>query len=448
MTAARARRARPARTAAAAPAQIAIPLRERVIVWSLALALLGSAWLVDPLASAAFDAPKRLAAIVAAAIGTVALLWRLPRPAWSRWSPAARWVVLLAVVAGLCCGVAALVSPHPVLAAQTLRTMALFALLLPLGASDALRGAGGRRVLLVALVAIASNALLSTLQAIGLAPLMQTAQIGGRLESFALLGNEGYVALASALLTAACAAIVMNTASRRARHAALALGVLGIATILANRQLTAGIALIAALGVLAAVRWRARRVVAAAALALVLAFTNAAIAPLRAITWEQLPGADVESLQRLTTYRLGAWAAAVEMASERPLTGHGPGTYAAQAQTRRLALEVRLRQRLAPPHTGTTFVQAHQEYLQLAAECGLPALFSLVAALALLLSRLLRLAQSPGAVESLLLLAVLVAGSIAALAWFPLQIPLVAVVLLLACGRAWRVVADAGEDHA
>lgn len=444
MTAARARRSKPD----AAPVAVSVPLAERIIVWSLGFALLGTAWWFDPLASAAFDAPKRLLAVLAAAVGAAALLWHLPRPTWSRWTSVARWIVVLAAVAGICCGIAALASPHPSLAWHGLRTMALFALFLPLGASDALRGAGGRRVLQIALLAAALNAALSTLQAFGLAPLLPTAQLGGRLWSIALLGNEGYVALASALSTAACAAIAMNTSSRRLRYAALALGALGLAAILANRQVTSMAALAAALVVLAAVRWRARWLVVAGAAMLSLALLTAAIAPLRAITWEKLPHADVDTWQGLTTFRLGAWAAAIDMAEERPLTGFGPGTFGAEAQSHRFDLEVRLRQRLALPKTASTFVHSHQEFLQLAAENGLPALLALTAALALLLARLLRLARAPGAVEPLLLLAVLVTGSMAALAWFPLQIPFTAVVLLLACGRAWRLVADAGAVDA
>ena len=429
------------------PAAVA-PLPERIVVWALALALLGTAWLIDPLASAAFDAPKRLVAILAAAVGIAAMLWQTPRPAWSRWTPAARWIVLLVGIAGLGCIVATLASPHPALAWHGLRTMLLFALFLPLGASDALQGKGGRRVLWIALLAIASNAALSTLQASGLAPLLPTAQLGGRLWSIALLGNEGYVALACALMTAACAAIALNTGSRRMRLIALALGALGFAAILANRQLTSAAALAVGLCVLAAVRWRARRLVIGSGILLVVALAAAAIAPVRAVTWEMLPRADVETWQRLTTFRLGAWAAALEMTGERPLTGFGPGSFAAESQRQRFALEVRLKQRLALPETASTFTQAHQEFLQLAAECGLPTLAAAAAALVLLLLRLLRRARTPGAVEPLLLLAVLVTGSMAALAWFPLQIPLVAVILLLACGRAWRVIAETGEDEA
>ena len=61
---------------------------------------------------------------------------------------------------------------------------------------------------------------------------------------------------------------------------------------------------------------------------------------------------------------------------------------------------------------------------------------------------LLRLARRAAALEARILLGVLVAGMVAALAWFPLQIPFVAVVLLLACGRAWRLLLDDAEAGA
>nr|WP_281378018.1 O-antigen ligase family protein [Chiayiivirga flava] len=211
------------------------------------------------------------------------------------------------------------------------------------------------------------------------------------------------------------------------------------AGIAVNRQATSAMALGAALLVLGALRLRARRLAGAAALAVLLGATMAAVPALRAPTFGAV--ADVATYQRLTTDRLGAWAAALEMARMHPLTGVGPGRFAAQAQTHRFAAEIRLGTRLPPPSTATGFAHAHQDYLQLAAEAGWPALALALLAFAAVWAPLLRLAQSPGAVEPLLLLAVLSAGAVAALAWFPLQIPCTAVLLLLACGRAWRLVA-------
>ena len=68
-------------------------------------------------------------------------------------------------------------------------------------------------------------------------------------------------------------------------------------------------------------------------------------------------------------------------------------------------------------------------------------------ALGVLIFGLLQRARSPGRAEPLAVLGILVAGAVAALAWFPLQMPLTAVVLLLACGRGWRLLV-ADEDNA
>jgi O-antigen ligase len=160
---------------------------------------------------------------------------------------------------------------------------------------------------------------------------------------------------------------------------------------------------------------------------------------LRAVTWEPLLGARVAQIQQATTFRLGAWAAAESMWRERPALGHGAGTYATLSLPHRLQAELRLRERLVPPPTSTHFVQAHQDYLQFAAEAGIPALLALLVAFGALLSGLL--ARSGQAPEARVLAGVLVAGAVAALAWFPLQVPLTAIALLLTAGRAWRLVA-------
>jgi len=110
----------------------------------------------------------------------------------------------------------------------------------------------------------------------------------------------------------------------------------------------------------------------------VLGATTALFPPLRAATWDALP---LSSYQQVTTYRVGPWIAAVDMAAERPLSGYGPGTFAAEMQTHQFAAEIRLHERLGQP-TGASFVRAHQDYLQLAAEAGIPALLLFLGATA------------------------------------------------------------------
>ncbi|MBL8299157.1 MAG: O-antigen ligase family protein [Rhodanobacteraceae bacterium] len=436
--------------------------REHLIVASLIVALLGTAWLVDPFAQAGFDAPKRLVALIAAAVAVTALLWRVDVGAMCnlflhRDTPAhaprlARLALLAALVALAGVLLATLVAQAPAASASTLRTLLLFALFLPLGASHALDGEGGRRVLVAALLAAAVNAVISLLQWVGLDLPFAASQAGGRYPTGALLGNEAYVALSGALMAAAGSALGLSASTVRYRWTGWALLVLGLAVMLANRQRTSLVAVFAAIAVLASLRWRALRWApfAAAALALLLGVCAAAPA-LRAQTWARLP-VSVDTWQQLTTHRLGAWAAAVEMIATKPWTGYGPGSYANQAQVQRFAAEIVLRRRLPPPQPAIAFAQAHQEYLQVAAEAGLPVLAAVLAALGWLLSGLLRLARDVAAtrvrLEARMMLGVIVAGAVAALTWFPLQIPFTAIMLLLACGRAWRLLATARSPGA
>ncbi|MCQ4165829.1 O-antigen ligase family protein [Tahibacter harae] len=430
----------------------------RGIAGCLVAALVGTAWLIDPYAQAGFDAPKRLAALLAAGAGAALLLWQLnthalrrdlARPdgaAATRGLARASLVAAALALAGLL--LSALFADQPAGAWHSLRVQLLYLLLLPLGAARALHGAAARRVFLAAVVASAVNALLSLLQGAGVALPLAMSQLGGRYPTGALLGNEAYVALACALLGAAGVALGLAAAAPRTRWLGWGLCGLAVAVITFNRQTTAAAALLTAGATLLALRWHGtRRLLPAAALLALLLPLSAALPALRAQTWARLPYT-VEQYQQLTTYRLGAWAAALEMLRSRPWTGHGPGSYAEQSQTQRFAAEIALRQRLAPAPPGTYFSQAHQDYLQLAAEAGLPVLLAVLAALSCLLGGLLRLARRAAALEARILLGVLVAGMVAALAWFPLQIPFVAVVLLLACGRAWRLLLDDAEAGA
>lgn len=432
--------------------------REHVIVASLIVALLGAAWLVDPFAQAAFDAPKRLVALFAATVAGAALLWHAEsgpldlfrrRGAPGTTPRLARLALFagLAALAGLL--LATLLGPQPAASASTLRLQLLFALFLPLGASRVLDGAGGQRVLTAALLAAAVNALISLLQWAGLDLPIAAGPPGGRYPTGALLGNEAYVALSCALMAAAGLALGLSASAARRRWTGWALLAVGLAVMLANRQRASLIAVFAAAAVLVSLRWRATRWVPLTGAALtVLLSLCAAVPALRTQTWARL-SVSVETWQQLTTYRLGAWAAALEMIATKPWTGHGPGSYASQSQTQRFAAEIDLQRRLPPPQPATTFVQAHQEYLQIAAEAGLPVLTALLAALAWLFIGLLRLARriapDRAGLEARVLLGVIVSGAVAALTWFPLQIPFTAIVLLLACGRAWRLLATAHE---
>lgn len=420
-----------------------VPLAHRFVWWGAAAALLGSAWLVDPFAEAAYDAPKRSCVLFGAALAALGLAWSGAFPDWRRWSRSA--CVIAACLASLVAWLllATLVSPHAELAWPALRRGLLFLLLIPIGGSATFDGRGGRTLFVVFVIAVGSNALISLLQAVGLELPFDVAQIGGRFRTGALLGNEGYVALASALLGAAGVAIALGSTARRARWLGAALVAVAIAAIAANRQATSAVALLVAAVIIIAIRCNARRIAALVFGAVALVAVSAVVPPLRAATWAQAP-VGVEAYQRLTTWRLGAWVAALDMAASKPWTGYGPGTFGAEQQTHRFARELALRERFVQP-LGASFVYAHEDYLQLAAEAGWPALLLTLAALSLTMGALMRPLRTPMDVERGVLLAILSTGAIASLAWFPMQIPLTAAALLLATGRAWRLIA--GEDR-
>lgn len=332
----------------------------------------------------------------------------------------------------------AFVSPHPELAWPTLRQILIMSLFAILGASRLLDGVAGKRMFIVFLIACATNALLSLAQSGGM-DLLPIAQVGGRFATGALMGNEGYLALACAMMAAACVACAVNTSSHRHQIGFVALAGLGVLTIALNQQKTAAVGLAAALVVVVAVRWRLRWLLAGWAGVLVLGIASVWVSPVRTATWGTIPLATYE---RITTYRLGAWLAAADMVAERPLAGYGPGTFAAEAQTHRLAAELRLRERLTPP-TSASFVYAHQDYLQLAAEAGLPTLLLFLGAIVALFTKLAL--QNLRTLEQQVLLAISSTGLVVALGWFPMHIPFTACTLLLCAGRAWRLIAEPRE---
>jgi O-antigen ligase len=408
---------------------------------ALAAACLAGGLLVDPGAEAAFDAPKRLVALVAIAVALPAALVAAPRPPRAA-SAAARLArgLLACGLAGA--AVAALASPHPAAALEAGRLLAFGAVLLPLGASGAVAGRGGALVLAAAIAAALVNAGVSLLQAAGVFQPFALEAVAGRTATGAFIGNEGQLALTLALASVAALALVAARAAPWHRRAgAAALAVLGAALVV-NATLTALAALLAGLFTLLVVRGTRGGAVVAVAAVFVAVAAAAAAPPLRARVADILGDARRGAWDDVTSNRLGPWAAAVEMVRVRPLAGWGPGSFPVEFVPYRLRAELRHRTRLVIPRLTASYGEAHNEYLQAAAELGMPTAAALVGAATVLLVGLARRARAPApaeAREATLLLALLVAGAVAALTWFPLQRPATAVPLLLASGRAWRL---------
>ncbi len=406
---------------------------------ALALAIVCAGLAVDSGADAAFDAPKRLTTLVAVGIAALAAF------GFSRWTnplsttPAERLrlhsAALLLFV--FCCAVAvvsALSSPRREAALDATRALLLTALLLPLGASRVLEK-HGTLLLSVFLVVAAVNAGVSILQARNIYRPFALITPGSREATGAFVGNPGSFALALALAAVSCLGVLLWS-GRTGLRAAAALGALVfVGGLLVNRNLTSWTALFAGYG---------RRAAPGIAVLLLLVGVGAlAYRPLRQRAAETVSALRDRDWDRLFTYRLGAWSAAVEMARERPWTGFGPGTFGAEFVPHRLRAEIGLRAKLVNPLVTSSYGEAHCDYLQPFAEAGVPAGVAVLVTVVLLFWGLVRAARrrdpTAARAETVFLLAFLGAGAVAALTWFPLQRPISAVPLLLAAGRAWKI---------
>jgi O-antigen ligase len=411
----------------------------KAILLALLVGLLLTACLIDASADAGFDAPKRAALLtVAALVGLFGLChWFVSKPplACHRPHTPAGWGI---VVCGLILLASLLTSTtlarQPEVANHYLKQIFLL-LCIPL--TLAFIAVNPNKLLLVALAACVFNATLSLLQLAGIQLPIEVEHIGGRFASGSLLGNEGYVAMAACFGALISFHLFTLLKTKLTQALLLTGGLICLAAILLNRQVTSGIALVGTLllwQLCMTKRWAVLRNLAVlASLALLCLLTPS----LRSLTFGAVPLATYE---KVSTYRVGAWVAAVEMITDRPWLGHGLGSYANDGLRHRLNAEIRLKTRLEQP-LGSTFTQAHQEALQLAAEVGLPAILAVITALGLTLTQLMRLKLNPSTppaeqLEAGLLFTALTAGCIMSLAWFPWQIPFTSLLLLITLGRA------------
>lgn len=414
---------------------------------ALAAAMAGAALLVDPRAEASFDAPKRLAALVLIAVAFAAafLVGDRGRSLASLWRgsgrlPRAALVLLAVALSGAFAS--AFLSPRAAESLNVSRALFLFALLLPLGASRVMPRLG--RALLAAFLGLgAINAMLSLLQGRGIFQPFALEATGSRDATGALVGNVGYLALALALAAVAAFAVVLE--SRRPWIGILCVLSLPLflADLVVNQNLTSLTALAAGATALSWAKFGRRAILPTAAIVLGILLGLSAYHPARKRAAEALAAGRAGNWDVLLTYRLGPWAAAAEMARERPVLGFGPGTFAAEFVSHRLKAELRARRRFVNPLVTSSYGEAHSEPLQALAEGGLAGLAAIGAVLALLLA-LWRTARRDGEskAEAALLFGMLVAGAVASLTWFPLQRPVSAIPLLLVAGRGWRLSAE------
>ncbi len=419
----------------------------------LGLVLAGTALAVDSVSASAFDAPKRLAALVGVALAAAAaFLW--PRPdspsgtateLWRRIPPPCRAALAFAAGAVVLAVVAALASPRRAMSLDALRAVGILALLLPLGASRVFPRAGAA-LAGVFLGAAAVNAIVSILESRGLYSPFQLETFGARQETGAFAGNVGYLALVLALAVIVALGILVSARRPLARVGAAAALVLFAGGLLVNLNLTALTAALAGAAVVLVLRFRAKAKFPLLAAAALVALAVAAYAPLRFRAGELVRAARTGHWDALVSFRGGPWASALEMIRERPILGYGPGTFAAEYVPHRLAAEIRAGRRFDSPLRTSSYSEAHSDYLQVGSDAGVPAALLAAGAAGCLLTAILAAAWKRRDGEAILLAAILTAGAAAALTWFPFQRPITAVPLLLVAGRAWKV-AVAADAH-
>lgn len=375
---------------------------------------------IDLRAAAAFDAPKRLIAMIGIAAAIVAFAFtRIER------GPAAKRdrALIAVMLAAAFIVISALVSPRRAIALDSLRVVFLFAAVAIL---CALVPRAWNAIAFGFVAGAAVNAALSILQ--GLRWFEPIPYATPESSTSALIGNTGLLSLVCAF----AALLIVPPIVRERRIWLIALFALLVVAMVVNRGLTAFAALvvgIAAIAVRTTTRPRVRYAVVAASIACTLAMLAAGAVRSDTTNWN-----------RLLRWRPGAWLAGVEMFLDRPLTGFGPGTYASEFAPHITAAEARWRVPLANADTVMTgaYAEAHNDYVQSLAELGGPA------TLLLLFAAILSVAGLPrGDEESTTLWSIVVAGGVTALLWFPFLRPPTALLLLGAFGRAWRISRDA-----
>jgi len=207
--------------------------------------------------------------------------------------------------------------------------------------------------------------------------------------------------------------------------------VLMVYGLVASQTLTAAAALAAGSLVFWMRTLPRKRALAVAAAGLILAVAaGTLVAPLRSRVVRVSREVAAGDWNSALTGRLDGWRAAVWMFEQHPWTGVGQGAYRAEFARAHLALAARGVQ----PFRGQSerfFANAHDDYLEAAAEWGLPGLVALAWALWLLLRSVLAGARHGEGRNQAFAWGVVAAGAVLALAHFPFHLALVGYPYLL-----------------
>ena len=299
-----------------------------------------------------------------------------------------------------------------------------------------------RRLLDVSVWPACLIALLGLLQAFGVQPFrfVSSAEIA-RLGITSLAGNPGDLST-YLLLPFLLAQHALATGRPRRPLWILAAILLG-AALVATQTLTSLIAVVVASALLWVGRLGRRGLVWVAAGAVVIGVAGLSVGPLRGRVMEKVKQIGRGDLNRVLTGRLDGWNAALWMLREHPLTGTGHGTFRAEYAEAKLTLAADGVDFLASQHQ-PIFANAHNEFLEVAAEWGLPGVLALVWGLWVLFGVLRRPKGGEGSGESprgppdMLAWAGVVGWVILALAFFPFRLALTAYPALLFLAWVFR----------
>jgi len=392
--------------------------------WLAAATLVLPSLVVVPLALDAFRLPQRMAAewlALASLLGCAGVLARVRgRALLAQPSVQAALPLLLVALCGL------FWTAHPAHVRDGVVDLAIGVAALVCW-SLAFAPAALRRLLEAAMIPAVALAVLAILQLHHWwEPVQTRPDLGGaRMGLTAFAGNPGDLA---ALLVLPClvAQARLGAADRRATPWGWALALaLGVYALAASQTLTALAALLAGSVVLWAVRLPRRALWGGAAGLLVAALVLLAVPALRARAAFVAHAGSTGQLNEMLSGRLDGWRVAVELLREHPFAGVGQGAYRAEFAPAKLRLLAE-----GTPfyvgHVNPSFANAHDEYLEIAADLGWPGVLALLWGIGVLVVAGWRARRALEAGERGLVLAGLVALALLALTYFPLRLAPVA----------------------
>lgn len=422
------------------PSRQAAPVREPFgrrwglrMLWLLVLA---APLLISPTSKEAFRLPKAMASGWLALASLLFFAWEVRRAGTIRWADLWRRPAVRAVLPLLIAATASFAaSAHPLHVREGLADLWIGAAALA-GWSLAVEARRLERLLAGLLIPASLLALLGILQFHKIyQPLPLTGiEIDPRLAVTSLAGNPGELGAFLVLPCLIAQALIFRRTGRSRLLAALALALCLYAVALTQT--------LAALGALAAgsvLLWalllpRRQSVLlfgGGAALALVLAL---GVAPLRDRIVAKGVQARSGDWNSVLTGRLDGWSAAALMFREHPWTGVGHGAYRPEYVPAMNELLDRGHQ-MYPQHLQPVFANAHNEYLEAAAEWGIVGIAALAWALWVLLAALRRLRGDEG---QALAWAGVAALAVLALVYFPFRSALIAWPALLFLSWVFR----------